>query len=237
MRDLPPPLSVQEALDATGINIEVPEGESLTVGPFEPRYYEAFRLARISEFQDLQALGLVPDEVEEQVARSALIADDRAYAEQTFPSLTSCAAPKDCSCTCDSSTRYSRRMVQTHLMDVLQPHSSVLLDAASPSVIHPYFHLTKWFTRPALYLIGINVLQDIVIGQRATLTMTAAVRGLYAHDITIGSFGTLRFTSGAVHVKCNTLNGPSPFTSSTTTLERIGKYITGLSRENEGGSQ
>ena len=114
---------------------------------------------------------------------------------------------------------------------MLQDASAEFLDADNPQVVHTYHHLRSWFSKPATSFVGLNVLEDITIGDRATLTMTPTVRALYANDITIGNFGTLRFTSGAVHVRCKTLNGPNPFASTTTTAEKYGKYLKGLSRE------
>jgi hypothetical protein len=225
---------VEQALEATGISIVVPDGESLTVGPFEPRYFEAFRLAEVSTFEDLQRLGFVAQEIAEQEARATVFADDRAYRELTVQSELGASTHERCSCIGEDAVPYrrlTRRMVQTHLIDVLQSLSSNFLDAKNSFVIHTYHHLRSWFSKPARVLVGIHVLEDITIGPHATLTMTPTGRGLYVNDITIGSFGTLRFTSGAVHVRCNTLNGPNRFTNTSTTVEKIGRYILGLSKE------
>jgi hypothetical protein len=79
MREFPEPIYVEDALRGNGVQIEVPPGEILTIGPFEERYADVYRIAEVRSFADLQALGLVPDGISEQEASAALVADDRDF--------------------------------------------------------------------------------------------------------------------------------------------------------------
>jgi hypothetical protein len=101
-----------------------------------------------------------------------------------------------------------RRQFQNHLIDLLQPLVSETLTSTHPMVMHTYKHVKHWLTRPDRDFIGLFALRDISIGDYATLTATPTVRALYANNITIGNEGRLRFTSGAIKVRCSTLTGP-----------------------------
>ncbi len=247
MRDLPSPVSVEVALKPSGISMSVPHGESLTIGPFESHHFESLRLARITAFDDLHRLGFVSKKISEQDAKSALFADHRAYREAAMQHRLDAPSPHTCSCDQRESAApkpISRRMMQSNLIDVLQPLTSTFLDARNPLVLHTYNHLQRYFSLSTFNtsatatattsnnLILVSALQDITIADHGILTMTPAVGAVYANNITIGNSGILRFMGGAVHVKCATLNGPNPFTQTTTTVSTLGTYVLGLSREN-----
>jgi hypothetical protein len=51
---------------------------------------------------------------------------------------------------------------------------------------------------------------------------------LYARNINMGGNSRLRFHSGHVHVRSETLNGPNPFVSD---RGDVTKYVFGLGRE------
>jgi hypothetical protein len=232
MLDLPPPISVEAALEPTGRNIEVPQGETITMGPFEPHYASGFRIAEVKRFDELHRLGFVNEKVGEQDARSALLADARLFRELSFRSQLQSGTAHPCNCGGAESPvqTFKRSSLQQNLIDVLQPLSTSSLDARSPLVLHTYRNLTRFFSA-SLFLVGLFRLQDISIGDRATLIMTPAVSALFAGTITIGNSGTLRFQAGAVHVRCTTLSGPSRFSQQVTNLARYGRYLAGISRE------
>lgn len=58
--------------------------------------------------------------------------------------------------------------------------------------------------------------------------MTYTVTALYARNINMGADARLRFHSGHVHVRSETLNGPNRFVSDRVD---VSKYVFGLSRE------
>src|SRR5262245_35517629 len=76
------PISVREALQAKEVRIEVLPREIRTIGPFEERAAEAYRVADVQSFADLQALGLVPHGLSEQHAQEAMRADDVTFRER-----------------------------------------------------------------------------------------------------------------------------------------------------------
>ena len=228
MTDLPKPLPVEEALQPAQLDINVPEGRSLTVGPFARQHAEGFRLAEVTTFADLQRLGFIYREITEDEIVGAIRKDDRLYRESVLRVQTH-GQPASCSCHPEQSRAASaitRSQVHDHLIDLLQPLFREGLSATDPAVLHPYRHARNWLSRPARYLVGIYALNDINIGDDATLTMTPTVEALYAHNVNIGKNGRLRFTSGGVHVRCKTVNGPNRLL-----VTDVAKYVKALSRE------
>lgn len=229
--ELPVPVSVEEALSAPSLDIHVPEGSELTVGPFEKRHAEAFRLAEVRSFEDLHRLGFIREEITEDEMTAALRHDERLFREAGRKFEAKAAHRSGCDCADHQpgmQAAVHRRQYQDHLIELLQPLSRDLLGTDNSLVRHHYHHARAWLSRPGLYLIGIISLNNIDIEDRATLTMTPTVRALYANEINIGKFGVLRFTSGGVHVRCNVLNGPQRWA---TEVKDISKYMKGLGRE------
>lgn len=228
MHRLPPPVSVEEALHHAPIDVDVPPGASIAIGPFVEEYSHAFRVAEITSFTDLHRLGFIRREISEAEIVGAIRADDRMFAESRRHHSPQ---PQSRSCSCaEEATAVSRRHFQDHLVALLQPLYRDLVRYDDPAVIHPYHHGRAWLSRPSQYLIGIAVLNDINIEDDATLTMTPSVQGLYANAINMGENARLRFQSGGVHVRCNTLNGPNPFQAGV----NFYKYVKGLSLEGRG---
>jgi hypothetical protein len=227
-RELPTPVTVEEAMRDAEFDVTVPDGMVMAAGPFEAEYADAFRLAEVTAFADLQRLGFIPDLVDENSLVEAVRADERVFRGLLHRRGT---ADPDPSCACaaghaDGAPTLARRHVQDRLVDLLQPLHRDVLRADDPAVLHAYHHARAWMARPNRYLVGIYALNDINIGDRATLTMTPTVQALHARDITIGDEGRLRFTGGGVHVRCRTLNGPSRFASG-----NLDKYVRNLGRE------
>jgi hypothetical protein len=235
MAQLPSPVSVGEALRVDGHDIRVPDGGSLTIGPFERSSSGAFRLAEISTFADLHRIGFLSTDLPEQDVLQAFRADDRVYREAVLRRRTS---EPDASCSCDGHHRaaptFSRRHVQNNLIDVLQAHSRASLAADDLTVLHTYGRVKAWLNRPPRYLVGVVVANDIMIGDNATLTMTPTVESLHANEITIGGNGHLSFAGTSIAVKCHVLNGPSKFSSQSLMID---KYVKGLARERVRGVQ
>jgi hypothetical protein len=227
MRELPSPISVKAALKEAVFTIDVPNDTSMTVGPFEEQYHEAFHLVEITEFTDLHHLGFIHPDLSEDKILNAIRVDDRLHREAVQHQRFTADEPCSCEESSSLATPYvSRRRFQNNLIDLIQPLYRESLSLDDPAVIHPYRYAQAWFNRTARMIIGLYHLLDINIGDHATLTMTPTVQALYASTITIGKKGCLRFTSGNVHVRASTLNGPNPFASDTIDL-----YVHGLSRE------
>lgn len=225
MRELPTPISVEEALRDARLSLNVPEGMELTAGPFEEQFFEAFHLVEVRAFDDLRQLGFIHREISEEQMVGAIRADDQSHRE-SLERVTNYSSSCSCERQNQQEMKISRRQFQNNLINLLQPLHRDLLKVDDPAVIHPYYHARAWLSRGSQYIVGIYSLFDINIGDKATLTMTPTVQALYANDINIGKNGRLRFTSGGVHVRCKTLNGPSRFSD-----KIVEKYVSGLSRE------
>lgn len=225
MLKMPDVVSVEEALRKPSLSIRVPDGEVMTVGPFNA-HAKSFRLAEITNFEDLHRLGFVSDQISEERVVKALRADERTHRE-AVRQVTGIPSP----CPCGSQDgaqvpRILRRHFQDNLIELLQPLYRQSLTADDPAVVHPFRRLQAWLDRPSKYLLGLYTLEDIDIGKNATLTMTPTVRAVYVNNININDFGQLHFQSGNVHVRCAILNGPNRFSHI-----RVDKYVLGLDRE------
>jgi len=234
MRDLPRPIPVSEALRESGIDINVPEGATVVAGPFERGHYEAFRLAEVTSFKDLHLLGFVHPHLSEERLVHAIRQDDRAHRDAIQRSATSSAS--DCQCEHQAGRGVApsrRRLFNHHLAELMQPLFKASLAVDDPAVLHTYHHVSAYLAASARFIVGIFRLRDINIADNATLMMTPTVQALHANDVNIGRNGRLRFTSGGVHVKSRTLNGPSLFTDATSAV--IAKAVRGLSRERKDG--
>jgi hypothetical protein len=195
----------------------------MTIGLFNA-HAKSFRLAEITNFEDLHRLGFVSDQISEERAVKALRADEQAHREAARQGT---GIPSPCSCGSQDGPqvpRILRRRFQDNLIELLQPLYRQSLTADDPAVVHPFRRLQAWLDRPSKYFLGLYALEDIDIGKNATLTLTPTVRALYAKNINIDDFGRLHFQSGNVHVRCATLNGP-------TRLVQINKHVPGLNRE------
>jgi hypothetical protein len=232
MRDLPRPISVAEALRETGIDITVPEGASVVAGPFQRQHHEAFRLAEVTSFKDLHLLGFVHPQVSEERVAQAIRKDDRDYLEWT----RNHGAARPTGCSCDeaharpevSSAVVGRRKFHNNLAELLQPLFRATLAVDDPAVVHTYHHASRYLAS-ARFAVGIYRLRDINIADNATLTMTPTVHAVYANDVNMGRNARFRFTSGGVHVRSRTLNGPSLVLDSVSAV--AAKGLRGLARE------
>lgn len=145
MRKALEPVSVHEALRKNEIRIEVPPQEIRTVGPFEERYAEAFRVAEVKSFEDLQVLGMIPRELTEPRALDAIRADDAAFRDRHRELQREL---RDCDCQEHSSanvTSFRRSRIQSSLATLLPDHfrSRLDLDEVNPGILHVYGHLSR----------------------------------------------------------------------------------------------
>ncbi len=208
MPDFPQPIPVDDALRPNDIQIDVPPGEILTIGPFEQRYTDAFRIAEVQSFEGLQALGLVPQGISEQDATDALTADDREFRQRR----RDVGEPTTCSCQDPHAVQarpVSRSRIQPHLTEALSSPYRRLAALDDPGVIQVYGHLSRWFDKPARYLVGVVRADNIIIGYDAVLVMSPTVSLVDVNLIDIGAGGRLRFQGSSVNVRCETLNGRS----------------------------
>jgi len=224
-KELPKPISASEAVKSSGTEIRVPDGASLTIGPFERQYAELFRIARIESFSDLHTLGFLPREFREEQVVQAFRSDERAFREAKSgqPRASVSRMTSDCRCGEHSGAPVLvRRDFQNHLIDLLQPAVRQTLTADHPLITHTYRH-TRLFLSKRISLVGMYSIDDVYIGDHATLTNTATVQVFFARNIEIGKEGRLRFLGGAVKVRCKQVSGPAP--------DYLRVYVPGLAQE------
>ena len=211
MRATPVPMAVDEALRATSIVIDVPARESETIGLRSERFSEAFCIANVRSFDEMQVLGLVPRGFSEHEARLAVAEDDREHQARTRELQQARAGSSRASgCGCEGEKiKVSRRRTQANLSALLPEHFRRAAEGADASAAHVYQHLRRWLDKPAMYLVGLVRAQGIVVREDSLLVMDAAVSLVNASFINIFSGGRLKFLAGSVNVRCDSLNGPA----------------------------
>jgi hypothetical protein len=214
MRLAPLPISVEEAMRASEIVIEVPANQTFTVGIHSEQYPDAYCIANVRSFDDLHTLGLVPRGISEEASRSAIAEDDREFqvrARDFQLRQSTTRTTSDCPCRGDHSQSMpiSRRKTQPNLAALLPERFRGTGGEPSPGVLHIYQHLRRWFDKPSLYLVGLVRSQAIVIQANSVLVMDSSVSLVQASFINISSGGRLKLLAGMVNVRCDSLNGPA----------------------------
>jgi hypothetical protein len=211
MRELPAPVRAREAREGTGVSIEVPAGERRLVGPFGD-YDDVFRIVEVSRFEDLQELRLIPEGISEQDAIDAVLADEKVWQQERLRHTMDAGG-----CDCSESDRISdstpvRRSRQfTNLVELLEAAYQRPMSVDDPGVMLARHHLTRWIQRPPIYLVGWAAADVIHVAQNGLLVMSSTVHAVNASTITLEDDARLRFESGYVNVRCDTLNGPELF--------------------------
>ena len=198
-----------------------PDGERRVVGPFGD-YDDAFRIAEVSRFEDLQELRLIPEGISEADAIDAVLADERVWQQER---LRPAACPRGCPCSGSeagdisdiSPVRRSRRL--THLTELLEAGYQRPVRVDDPAVMLAHRHLSRWITKPACYWVGVATSETIHIGKNGVLVMSPAVHVVNALTITLEDDARLRFESGYVNVACDALNGPPIFSLAPSILD------------------
>jgi hypothetical protein len=247
LADLPSPVPVKDAIRNTGRSIEIPQGAIDWFGPFDS-CADVYRIAEVTRFEDLQELGLVPAGLSERELADALAADETVYLEAQQRTQ---AERHHCSCqNAGSRPAEPRRRGRQHtnLASLLRASYPRAHANDDPGVPHVYHHLRRWFSKPVRFLMGVASVENIIILSDGTLVMAPAVDVVHANLIQLSSGSRLRFESGAVNVRCETLSCPSddvepppPVHVPETWLHidrpprrpplRLGKYLRGYSRE------
>jgi hypothetical protein len=206
MPTFPKPLRPAEALRKSGTAIDVADGETVAVGYFSESYPEIYRIAEVAGIEDLQTLGLIPQDLSEQELIEAVAADDASFQEQAPQ-----AHKADTACCSDCASETSatkRRWFQANLARVVSKSYKRRLAVTGPEVLSIHHQVGRVLNTHGVLLVGIANPNDITIGAGSTLLMAPTVHLLNADVITIKANGVLRFESANVHVRCNELTGP-----------------------------
>lgn len=206
MRTFPTPLSATAALQDSGTTIDVPDGESIAIGYFSESYPEVYRIAEVRQFEDLQTLGLVPEDLSEQDTIRAISEDDASFNQQT--PTTRLARGTRCADCAPEAGLVKRRWFQANLAQLLAKSYKRNVAPDGPEVLNVHYHVSRVLNSRGVLLVGIAYPNDVNVGVGSTLHMAPTVHVLNANVITIKSEGVLRFEAANVRVRCNELNGP-----------------------------
>jgi hypothetical protein len=198
-------VSVEEALHSRGVSIVVPERENHSVGLLGDSFHDAYRIADISRFEELQLLGLVPQELTEQQAADVLAADEREFRDRR-----NAVVERECSCNGQENGAQGRHMKRSHanLAEVLGNSRGRPVQADGLDVANVYRHLSRWINRKSNLAIGIARADEMQIA--GTLDFSETVHHIVTETIDIWPSGTLRLRGGYVQVVCEELNGVAP---------------------------
>ncbi|TDZ80360.1 hypothetical protein DE4585_00250 [Mycobacteroides salmoniphilum] len=217
--------SVARFLKAERRSLTVPEEKSVIVEPGDREWSDVTHRLEIAGFDDLQALRLVPERLEERTARQAIAADDieareiarrmaEAVAEHS-EAQDSCCAP--CAGKSDGRASYPARLGQlyreirpvthTNLSRAVGDALGVPLEADSleSKITHSFAQrFAAHVTRIPLVVV---LFKDIEIGRNATLTLGSKAKSLWANDIRIHSGGRLVITSSYIKIRATSVRG------------------------------
>lgn len=207
---LPEPISAERAVRQQGHDVRVPDSQSRTIGPSDEETNELFRVVAIRTFDDLRLLGFVHPQLDQPGVLAAIRADNQQH--RALIGSISHRMSDGCGCGGGCGAHDGPRIQRAHsnLINVLQPLVNDELWPLHPAVLHTRSYISRFVAGTFKY-IGMFTLNDITVGDNATLTMSPSVSLLHANDITIGKQGRLRFAGSGVKVKCRTLNGPTNF--------------------------
>jgi hypothetical protein len=211
------PCSTAEALRRDLSSIELREGEEAALSPSQREHHKYFARVRMRGFDDLQALGLVPRRLKEQVVRDALSSDDRDALQLSREFIAKRGAPAG-SCGCESAhirpTSIARELDATY-RDIRKEHHPALARVLSER----YETEFAWNSAFASSIYGwtrriqaqeiiasICVVADITIGRNATLTLDHTSTVLLAREIWIHRTGKLVHRGGFLRIWAKSLD-------------------------------
>lgn len=204
-------VSSEEALRREVADIVVHEDEETVLTPKRREFARHFARVRLRRFSDLQALGLVPRQIEEQTVRSAIAADDE-DALRLAKELVVRRPQAVSSCDCHSqaaagAVRFDRDL-KSHYLQVRQSYHPALAKQLSGHYgttfsFDSVFAATvrQWTRRlEARAVIEVSLVQDITIGRGATLVLSDDTSVLLARSIRIHRSGKLIHRGGFLRV-------------------------------------
>lgn len=217
--------SVARFLKAERRSLTVPEEKSVIVEPSDREWSDVTHRLEIAGFDDLQALRLVPERLEERTARQAIAADDieareiaRRMAEtvaEHSETQDSCCAP--CAGKSDGPASYPARLGQlyreirpvthTNLSRAVGDALGVPLEADSLEAKITHSFAQRFAAHVTRIPLVVVLFKDIEIGRNATLTLGSKAKSLWANDIRIHSGGRLVITSSYIKIRATSVRG------------------------------
>ncbi|WP_371750629.1 hypothetical protein [Mycobacteroides sp. LB1] len=217
--------SIARFLKAERRSLTVPDEKSVIVDPGDREWADVTHRLEIAGFDDLQALRLVPERLDEQVARQAIAADDidaREIARRMAETVAEHADTQDSCCTpcaskSDGRVSYPARLGQlyreirpamhTHLSRAVGDALGVPLEADSQQAKITHAFAQRYAAHVTRIPLVVVLLKDIEIGKNATLTLGSKAKSLWANDIRIHSGGRLVVTSSYIKIRATSVRG------------------------------
>lgn len=213
--------TIERFLRAEGPDLEVSRDKQLTIDPDRAEFAEQLHRLEARDFEDLQALSLIPPELDERRVRAAIAADDD-DTWQTALRITE-AAVASCGCkprpeqdhrvrdaAADLHANYSalRRRRHHALADVVSKalSSPVAWDSLIVKAVYGWIDRLTTVQIIDSYLI-VALYKDITIGHNATLTLISTVNGLWANHFRIYTGGELKINSSFIKIVCKSFQG------------------------------
>ncbi len=213
--------TIERFLRAEGPDLEVSRDEQLTIDPDRAEFAEQLHRLEARDFEDLQALSLIPPELDERRVRAAIAADD----DDTWQTALRITEAAVASCVCkprpeqDHRVRDAAADLHTNYSALRRRRHHALADVASKALSTPVAwdsNIVKavygWMARLATVqiihssLLAFHV-KDVTIWHNATLTLAPSINGLWANHLRIYTGGQLKVTSSWIKIKCNSFQG------------------------------
>lgn len=217
--------SVARFLKAERRSLSVPEEKSVIVDPSDREWAEVTHRLDIAGFDDLQTLRLVPERLEESVARQAIAEDDlavREIARRMAESVAEHPDVQDSCCTpCASKSEgrvsYPARLSQlyreirpalhTNLSRAVSDALGVPVEADSLEVKITHSFTQRYAAHVTRIPLVLVLFKDIEIGRNATLTLGSKAKSLWANDIRVHTGGRLVITSSYIKIRATSVRG------------------------------
>ena len=204
-------ITPEDAVRRDVADIVVSEDEETALTPKRREFAKHFARVRLRRFSDLQALGLVPRQVEEQAIRAAIAADDEdalRLAKELVVRRPVEARPCEChSHGAAGPVRFDRDL-KSHYLQVRHSYHPALAKQLSGRYGTSFAYdsvfagtVRQWTRRlEARAVIEVAVVQDITIGRGATLVLSSDTSVLLARSIRIHRSGKLIHRGGFLRV-------------------------------------
>jgi hypothetical protein len=197
--------------------IEVAADSTLHLVPDNAEYKDVFARVALDSFDDLQVMGFIPRRLSEEKLRHVIAEDDKL----SYQMATSNGVPNshDCSCngtaangTSDLRRSYEglRKRNNPNMAKLLTDHlgSDISWDSSMAASIRK-FALSSRVSREIIALL----VSDITINKNATLSVAAASKSLWAHDIMIHRTGRLTYGGSYLRIWANSISRFNDFIS------------------------
>lgn len=206
--------SVREVLDRQTEDLVVPDGQTVEFTPHNREFAHCFARVRLSAFEDLQLLGLVPRGLPEQALRQAIASDE----EQAYRMAAASARPSRHGCGCAPSHdggsghladtyREIHRSNNPALARLLSDHyeSRIAFHDALPVLIRNW---VRYFDTKRHFDAGIvtSVLSDVTIHRNGVLATDRTLKTLLARNIWIHRSGQLMQQGSYLRIWAHTVS-------------------------------